>query len=131
VSVGELAQRTKLRHGGPRNLAMPGSWLAGKPVIPGSKANGTWVAARRLACQLPLATLNLHGSHRTKYGRSSPSGSPPFRAARAAPILAAAAFGCRSHEHMIDGRLRPVEPAVRRHLLPDTRRHPFRTRPGP
>jgi len=80
VSVGELAQRTKLRHGGPRNLAMPGSWLAGKPVIPGSKAiaaiwggpsaaaaqrgrpcpaNGTWVAARRLACQLPLATLNL------------------------------------------------------------------------
>jgi len=80
VSVGELAQWTKLRHGGPRNLAMPGSWLAGKPVIPGSKAiaaiwgglsaaaiqrgrpcpaNGTWVAGRRLACQLPLAILNL------------------------------------------------------------------------
>jgi len=38
VSVGELAQRTKLRHGGPRNLAMPGSWLAGKPVVPASKA---------------------------------------------------------------------------------------------
>jgi predicted nucleic acid-binding protein len=56
------------------------SRLAGKPVIPGSKAvaatwgglsaaaiqpgwprpvNDTWVAACCLACQLPLATLNL------------------------------------------------------------------------
>ena len=71
-----LAQWTKLRHGGPRNLAMPGSWLADKPVIPGSKAiaaiwgglsaaaiqrgrpcpvNDTWVAACCLARQLPLA----------------------------------------------------------------------------
>jgi predicted nucleic acid-binding protein len=80
VTVGELAQWTKLRHWGPRNLAMPGSWLADKPVIPGSKAvaatwgslsaaatqrgrprpvNDTWVAACCLAYQLPLATLNL------------------------------------------------------------------------
>jgi predicted nucleic acid-binding protein len=57
---------------------MPGSWLAGKPVIPASKAiaagwgglsaaairrgrprpvNDTWVAA--FAYQLPLATFNL------------------------------------------------------------------------
>ena len=80
VTVGELAQRTKLRHWDPRNLAMPGSWLADKPVIPGSKAvaatwgslsaaatqrgrprpvNDTWVAACCLAYQLPLATFNL------------------------------------------------------------------------
>jgi len=78
VTVGELAQRTKLRHRDPRNLAMPGSWLADKPVIPGSKAvaatwgtlsaaqrgrprpvTDTWVAACCLAYQLPLATLNL------------------------------------------------------------------------
>jgi hypothetical protein len=38
VTAGELAQWTKLRHWGPGNLAMPGSWLADKPVIPGSKA---------------------------------------------------------------------------------------------
>ena len=38
VTVGELAQWTKLRHWGPRNLAMLDSWLADKPVIPGSKA---------------------------------------------------------------------------------------------
>lgn len=80
VTVGELAQWTKLRHWGPRNLAMLDSWLADKPVIPGSKAiaatwgslsaaaiqrgrprpvNDTWVAACCLAYQLPLATLNL------------------------------------------------------------------------
>jgi predicted nucleic acid-binding protein len=80
VTVGELAQWTKLRHWGPRNLAMLDSWLADKPVIPGSKAvaaiwgslsaaatqrgrprpvNDTRVAACRLAYQLPLATLNL------------------------------------------------------------------------
>ena len=80
VTVGELAQWTKLRHWGPRNLAMLNSWLADKPVIPGSKAvaatwgslsaaatqrgrprpvNDTWVAACCLAYQLPLATLNL------------------------------------------------------------------------
>ena len=70
VTVGELAQWTKLRHWGPRNLAMLDSWLADKPVIPGSKAvaaiqrgrprpvNDTWVAACCLAYQLPLATLN-------------------------------------------------------------------------
>ena len=77
VTVGELAQWTKLRHWGPRNLAMPGSGLAGTPVIPGSKAiaaiwgglsaagiqrgrprpvNGTWVAPCRLGYRLPLAT---------------------------------------------------------------------------
>jgi hypothetical protein len=38
VTVGELAQWTKLRYWGPRNLAMLDSWLADKPVIPGSKA---------------------------------------------------------------------------------------------
>jgi hypothetical protein len=38
VTVGELAQWTKLRHWGPRNLAMLDDWLADKPVIPGSKA---------------------------------------------------------------------------------------------
>jgi predicted nucleic acid-binding protein len=80
VTVGELAQWTKLRHWGPRNLAMLDSWLADKPVIPGSRAiagiwgglsaeaiqrgrprpvNDTWVAACCLAYQLPLATLNL------------------------------------------------------------------------
>ena len=80
VTAGELAQWTKLRHWGPRNLAMPGSWLADKPVISGSKAvagiwgelsaaaiqrgrarpvNDTWVAACCLAYQLPLATFNL------------------------------------------------------------------------
>ena len=80
VTVGELAQWTKLRHWGPRNLAMLDNWLADKPVISGSKAvatlwgelsaaavqrgrprpvNDTWVAACCLAYQLPLATLNL------------------------------------------------------------------------
>jgi predicted nucleic acid-binding protein len=80
VTVGELAQWTKLRHWGPRNLAMLDDWLADKPVIPGSKAvaaiwgglsaaaiqrgrprpvNDTWVAACCLAYQLPLATFNL------------------------------------------------------------------------
>ena len=39
VTVGELAQWTKLRHWGPAcTLAMLDSWLADKPVIPGSKA---------------------------------------------------------------------------------------------
>src|SRR5882724_12007501 len=80
VTAGELARWTKLRHRGPGNLAMPGSWLAGKPVIPGSKAiaavwgglpaaaiqrgrprpvNDTWVAACCRAYQLPLATFSL------------------------------------------------------------------------
>ena len=80
VTAGELARWTKLRHWGLGNLAMPGSWLAGKPVIPGSKAiaavwgglsaaaiqrgrprpvNDTWVAACCRAYQLPLATFNL------------------------------------------------------------------------
>jgi hypothetical protein len=45
------------------------SWLAGKPVIPGSKSitatraappvDDTWIAACCPACQLPPATLNL------------------------------------------------------------------------
>ena len=74
VTAGELARWTKLRHWGPGNLAMPGSWLAGKPVIPGSKAiaavwgglsaaaiqrgrprpvNDTWVAALLTSCRWP------------------------------------------------------------------------------
>ena len=77
--VGGLARRARLGHWGPRNLAMPGSWLAGKPVIPGSKAiaagaalsaaairrgrpgpvTATWAGVCCLACQLPLATLDL------------------------------------------------------------------------
>ena len=88
VTGGELAQWTKLRHWGPRNLAMLDSWLADKPVIPGSRAiaalwgglsaaaiqrgrprpvNDTWVAACCLAYQLPLVTFNLKDS------RTSPS----------------------------------------------------------
>jgi predicted nucleic acid-binding protein len=79
VTVGELAQWTKLRHWGSRNLAMLEDWLADKPVIPGSRAiattwgelsaaaiqrgrprpvNDTWIAACCLAYRLPLATLN-------------------------------------------------------------------------
>lgn len=79
VTVGELAQWTKLRHWGPRNLAMLDDWLLDKPVIPGSKpiaalwgdlsaaaiqrgrprpVNDTWIAACCLVYGLPLATLN-------------------------------------------------------------------------
>ena len=82
VTAGELAQWTKLRHWGLGNLAMPGSWLAGKLVIPGGKAiaavwgglsaaaiqggrprpvTGTWVAACCRAYRLPLATFDLKG----------------------------------------------------------------------
>ena len=74
VTVGELAQWTKLRHWGPRNLAMLDSWLADKPVIPGRRAiagiwgglsaeaiqrgrprpvNDTWVAAWLTSCRSP------------------------------------------------------------------------------
>jgi toxin FitB len=80
VTVGEPAQWTRLRHWGPRDLGMLGSWLAGKPVIPGRRAiaaiwgglsaaaiqrgrprpvKDTWVAACCLACQPPLATFDL------------------------------------------------------------------------
>ncbi len=80
VTVGELAQWTKLRLWGPRNLAMLDDWLSNKPVIPGSRAvaaiwgdlsaaaiqrgrarpvNDTWIAACCRAYDLPLATLNL------------------------------------------------------------------------
>lgn len=80
VTVGEIAKWTRLRHWGPRNLAMLDDWLSDKPVIPGSRAiaatwgglsaaaiqrgrprpvNDTWVAACCLAYDLPLATLNL------------------------------------------------------------------------
>jgi predicted nucleic acid-binding protein len=66
----ELAQWTKLRHWGPRNIAVLEDWLADKPVIPGSRAiaalwgdlsaaaiqrgrsrpvNDTWIAACCLA----------------------------------------------------------------------------------
>jgi hypothetical protein len=76
VTIGELAQWTRLRHWGPRNRA----WLADKPVIPGARGiavvwgelsaaatlrgrprpvNDTWVAASCLAYGLPLATLNV------------------------------------------------------------------------
>jgi predicted nucleic acid-binding protein len=79
VTVGELAQWTKLRRWGPRNLAMLDDWLLDKPIIPGSKpiaaiwgdlsaaaiqrgrprpVNDTWIAACCLAYGLPLATLN-------------------------------------------------------------------------
>jgi predicted nucleic acid-binding protein len=52
VTVGELAQWTKLRHWGPRNLAMLDSWLADKPVIPGSKAvAATWGSLSAAAIQ--------------------------------------------------------------------------------
>ena len=50
---------------------MPNSWLAGKPVIPGSKSiaatraappgHDTWIAACGPAYQLPPAILNLKG----------------------------------------------------------------------
>lgn len=80
VTVGELTKWTKLRHWGPRNIAMLDDWLSDKPVIPGSRsiaaiwgnlsatanqrgrprpANDTWIAACCLAYDLPLATLNL------------------------------------------------------------------------
>jgi toxin FitB len=78
VTVGELAQWTKLRHWGPGNLAMPSSWLAGKLVIPGGKAiAAVWAVCqprpsraaspghRHLGCcllpcyQLPLVTFDL------------------------------------------------------------------------
>jgi toxin FitB len=77
VTVGELAQWTKLRHWGPGNRAMSGSWLAGKLVIPGGKAMAAvWAVcqsrpssagglARSPApgllpgCQLPLAAFDL------------------------------------------------------------------------
>ena len=45
VTAGELAQWTKLRHWVPRSPAMLDSWLADKPVIPGSKSiTATWAA---------------------------------------------------------------------------------------
>jgi len=44
--VGGLARWARLGHWGPRNLAMPGSWLAGKPVIPSSKAIAAGAACR-------------------------------------------------------------------------------------
>jgi toxin FitB len=80
VTIGELTQRARLRHRGPGNRAMPGDWLSDKPVIPGAKSvaviwgdlsaaatlrgrprpvNDTWVAACCIACDLPLATLNV------------------------------------------------------------------------
>jgi predicted nucleic acid-binding protein len=80
VTVGELMQWTKLRHWGPRNVAMLDAWLSDKPVIPGGKGvaaiwgdlsaaatqrgrprpvNDTWVAACCLAYRLPLATFNI------------------------------------------------------------------------
>ena len=82
VTAGELAQWAKLRHWGLGNLAMPGSWLAGKLVIPGGKAiaavwgglsaaaipggrprpvTGTGVAACGRAYRLPLAAFDLKG----------------------------------------------------------------------
>jgi predicted nucleic acid-binding protein len=75
-----MAKWTRIRHWGPRNLAMLDGWLSDKPVIPGSRAiavtwgglgaatiqrgrprpvNDTWIAACCLAYELPLATLNL------------------------------------------------------------------------
>lgn len=74
VTVGELAQWTKLRHWGPRNLAMLDSWLADKPVIPGSKAiAATWGSLSAAAIQ------------RGRPRRSTTPGLPP------AACLAAAA----------------------------------------
>ena len=70
VTVGEMAKWTRIRHWGPRNLAMLDGWLSDKPVIPGSRAiavtwgglgaaaiqrgrprpvNDTWIAACCLA----------------------------------------------------------------------------------
>jgi predicted nucleic acid-binding protein len=80
VTVGELAKWTRLRHWGPRNLAMLEDWLSNKPIIPASRqiavtwgdlsaaaiqrgrprpVNDTWIAACCLAYDVPLATLNL------------------------------------------------------------------------
>lgn len=80
VTVGELAQWTRLRDWGPRNRAMLERWLADKPVISGGKSiavtwgelsaaatqrgrprpvNDTWIAACCIAYRLPLATLNI------------------------------------------------------------------------
>ena len=80
VTVGELAQWTRLRNWGPRSRTSLEDWLADKPVIAGSKAvarmwgelsasatkrgrprpvNDTWIAACCLAYDLPLATMNL------------------------------------------------------------------------
>lgn len=80
VTVGELAQWTRLRRWGPRNRAMLEDWLADKPVIAGGKSvaavwgelsaaatergrprpvNDTWIAACCIAYGLPIATLNI------------------------------------------------------------------------
>jgi toxin FitB len=80
VTLGESTQSATLRARGPRNKAKLAQWLHAKPVLPHSQdvarmwgeisahaiqrgrprpANDTWIAARCLVYELPLATLNV------------------------------------------------------------------------